>query len=231
MTGWERYLRLIAAHPELVDAPPDGSGIRILTDTETMLAEQARLRAAGSAVVETEFGVLSEDPWLIVLRDLVEFPDGRRNGYTRVVNRKTLEGGQGGVCILPVHQGRIVLLRHYRHPPRAFLWEVPRGFGEQGVSMEENVRRELREEVGAEVLRLVSMGLGLPDSGVLRGKANFVFAEIEAPAPRGEAADVDGIVAQRLVTPSELERMIVAGEIVDVFTITAYALAKMRGLI
>jgi ADP-ribose pyrophosphatase len=125
-----------------------------------------------------------------------------------------------------------VLLKHYRHAPRQFLWEIPRGFGELGVSPEDNARRELREEVGAEAIRVVPMGIGLPDSAILRGKAWFFFAEIDEPAPnwRIEAA-VDGIVDQQRVTPAELRRMILEGEVVDVFTIAAYSLAQLRGLI
>jgi ADP-ribose pyrophosphatase len=219
MTSWERYVALIEAYPELVEAPADGSGIRILTDPAVVFAEQARLRAAGQEASWTEFGVLSEDPWLYVLRDLVQFPDGRRNGDTRVINRKTLESGSGGICVLPVCYGRIVLLKHYRHAPRQFLWEIPRGFGELGVSPEDNARRELREEVGAEAIRVVPMGW-------------FFVAEIDEPAPnwRIEAA-VDGIVDQQRVTPAELRRMILEGEVVDVFTIAAYSLAQLRGLI
>jgi ADP-ribose pyrophosphatase len=231
VTPWERYLALIAEYPELVETPQDGSGIRIIVDTETMRAEQARLRTAGSEPTWSEFGVVAEDPWLYVIRDLVEFPDGRRNGYTRVVNRKTLEGGLGGVCILPVHRGRIVLLKHYRHAPRAYFWEVPRGFGERDVAPEDNARKELREEVGAEVMRLVPMGIGQPDTAVLRAQAHFFFAEIEEPRASSDEARGDGIIEQRLVTPAELEQLIVTGEITDIYTITVYALAKIRGLI
>jgi len=60
------------------------------------------------------------------------------------------------VFALPVtDRGTAVLIRQYRHPTRRHLIEVPAGKVDPGESLEEAVRRELSEEVGAEVDELV----------------------------------------------------------------------------
>jgi len=63
-----------------------------------------------------------------------------------------------GVVILPVAHspGEVLLVRQYRHPQRAFLTEIPRGFGCLGDSDKFNAAaRELREETAAEPRRRV----------------------------------------------------------------------------
>ena len=60
------------------------------------------------------------------------------------------------VCV-PVFEGRFVLLRQYRHAIREFQYGFPRGFGEAGVSVEENVREEIQEETECRKLRICSI--------------------------------------------------------------------------
>ena len=60
------------------------------------------------------------------------------------------------VFALPVTEHRTALLiRQYRHPTRRRLIEVPAGKVDPEESLEAAVRRELREELGAEVGELV----------------------------------------------------------------------------
>ncbi|MEM1943865.1 MAG: NUDIX hydrolase [Candidatus Caldarchaeum sp.] len=75
-----------------------------------------------------------------VLREEVE---GRRRSFVR-----ELVVHPGAVAIVPVlDDGRIVLIRQYRHAAREWLVEVPAGTIED-ESPEECARRELEEEVG-----------------------------------------------------------------------------------
>lgn len=56
---------------------------------------------------------------------------------------------RGSVAVLPVHDdGRLVLVRQYRYPVDARVWELPAGRLDPGESVEEAARRELEEEVG-----------------------------------------------------------------------------------
>ncbi|WP_456447180.1 NUDIX hydrolase [Deinococcota bacterium DY0809b] len=60
------------------------------------------------------------------------------------------------VFALPLtSHGTALLIRQYRHPTRRRLVEVPAGKVDPGESLEAAVRRELKEEIGAEVGELV----------------------------------------------------------------------------
>jgi mutator protein MutT len=55
-----------------------------------------------------------------------------------------------GVGAVVVDGDRVVLIRR-RHPPRAGEWSLPGGRVELGETLEDALRRELREEIGLEV--------------------------------------------------------------------------------
>ncbi len=62
------------------------------------------------------------------------------------------------VFVLPVTPGKTAfLVRQYRHPTGKFLLEVPAGKVDEGETPEEAARRELKEEVGAEVDALYAL--------------------------------------------------------------------------
>src|SRR5687768_4057369 len=93
-----------------------------------------------------EIGVVYEDPYILILRDLVRFPSGNLGSYFRILNSADLRGGQSTV-VLPIIENKILLLKQFRHPTRKWHWEVPRGFGEPNISPEDNAKREIREEI------------------------------------------------------------------------------------
>ncbi len=56
----------------------------------------------------------------------------------------------GAVAVAAVdEQGRVLLIRQYRHPAQAYMWELPAGLLDQlGEDLLECARRELVEEAG-----------------------------------------------------------------------------------
>src|ERR1700676_3526002 len=55
----------------------------------------------------------------------------------------------GSVVVLPVlPDGRVVLIRQYRHAARTFLWELVAGRIDEGESPRKAAARELIEETG-----------------------------------------------------------------------------------
>lgn len=240
MTPWQRYQALMTEHPALFRNDAGGSGIRIVSDERTILDDQRRhprripQAAAGSETGEEPIGigVLVEDPWVWVVRDWVEFASGLRGGYIRVINRKEVDGGSG-VVVLAARGDEVLLLRQYRHALRDWVWEVPRGFGEPGLTAEENARKELREEAGLEAVSLTSLGSCVPDSGMSSARATCFFARLDPaaviPARTGEADEaIDGA---RFVDLKELELLIAQGTLSDAFTLAAVAKARIRGLL
>jgi ADP-ribose pyrophosphatase len=174
-----------------------------------------------------EIGVLSSDSYMILLRDLVEFPDGIKRGYIRIIHSATLYG-EHGVIILPVLDEKVLLVNHFRHSTRKWHWEVPRGYGEPGVSSTETAHRELKEEIGAENSELISLGILHPETGFENQQVDLYLAKL-ASSPKPEINE--GIESFCWITFPELEEWIVSEKITDGFTIAAYTKAKLKGLI
>jgi ADP-ribose pyrophosphatase len=175
-----------------------------------------------------EIGVVFDDPSIVVLRDLVEFPNGYRNGYIRIYNRAYLEGGAAGVVVLPEKDGKILLFQHYRHATRMRHWEIPRGFGKPGVDAKTQAITEVKEEINGDVAEIYELGIVYNNTGLEGNPINLFFARI---ASVGEVEIQEGIENPIWVSVSELEKMIADGEITDGFTIAAYTKAKLKGLI
>jgi 8-oxo-dGDP phosphatase len=81
---------------------------------------------------------------IVTLRsDKVELPDGE------VMTREVVEH-PGAVAILALDdEDRVLMIRQYRHPVGAMLWEIPAGLRDvAGEPLLETARRELLEEAG-----------------------------------------------------------------------------------
>ena len=77
-----------------------------------------------------------------VRRDKIIEPDGLRSTRDFVVH-------SGSVVVLPVFDdGRLLLIRQYRHSVGGYLWELVAGRREPDESALAGAKRELREETG-----------------------------------------------------------------------------------
>ncbi|MGG8405080.1 NUDIX hydrolase [Streptomyces sp. 12297] len=206
MDGIERYEALRAQRPELFRNEPDG--IEILSDPDA-------LAAAG--------GVLYQDPYVILLRDPVRFPDGREGTYIRALGATA----EAGSVVLPLLDGQVVLIEHFRHATRSWHWEVPRGAGTPGVGDAANAAKELAEEIGARVLELVPLGELYPDTGMAGDAALLFAARIDVV---GRLATGEGIRSAVAVPFAEAEAMVGDGRITDGFTIAVLMRARLAGL-
>jgi ADP-ribose pyrophosphatase len=226
MSTLEDYFAFAKAHPALFVNPP-GAGFTILLDEAEIREAESQmaqwLKAKGLPTDWARVGIAFQDQYAMILRDAVRFPNGALGTYIRMVG-----DGTPGVIVLPVYWGQVLLIRHFRHATRTWHIEIPRGFGKKGLSNEENARRELEEEIGATICRLVSLGRVYPDTGALSEYNDFFYAEVES---YGELEADEAIVELLPTSLSEFERMIRENEMTDGFTLTAYALAKAQGLL
>ncbi|MEU1684817.1 NUDIX hydrolase [Micromonospora sp. NPDC005707] len=222
-----RYRELRERLPELFVNPP-GAAVEILVEpAEVAAAERARVEALRARGLPEEWGrsgVAYQDEWLTLLRDPVRFPGGALGTYLRSVSM----GGTYGVVVLPVLDGAVVLIEHFRHATRRWHLEAPRGFGEPGVPAEEQAARELREEIGAEGVRLVDLGVLHPDTGTCTDEVRLFLAEVAAV---GEPEAREGIRGVRRCPPAEVAALIRDGVLTDSFTIAAWTRAHLRGLL
>jgi ADP-ribose pyrophosphatase len=222
----EEYFGFAKVHPNLFVNPP-GAGFKILLDEDEIQEAEAQmaqwLESKSMPAEWAHVGIVYRDQYRMVLRDAVRFPNGLLGTYVRIVR-----DGVPGVIVFPVYQGQILLIRHFRHSTRTWHIEVPRGYGEEGSSGEENALRELKEEIGATISHLVSLGQAYPDTGALSEYNAFFYAEVESYGD----LEADEAIVELLPTPiPEFERMIRENEIEDGFTLTAYVLAKAKGLL
>ncbi|WP_307805100.1 NUDIX hydrolase [Streptomyces sp. VRA16 Mangrove soil] len=228
------YQKLAAERPALF-VNPDGAPIRILLDAEAQqeVADiaAADARARGLPVEFCDIGVQYQDRYVTVVRDAVRFPGGVTGAYFRVC--ATSDGV--GAAVLPLlDDGRIVLLRHFRHADRQWHWEMPRGFGEPGDDGAATARREVEEELGCPVRELIALGAMEADTGMAASRTDLYLARLEeehfrlAPSPDARS---EGITEVRAVPPEELERMLLDGALTDSFTLSALAFAQARRLL
>jgi ADP-ribose pyrophosphatase len=223
------YYNLLKKFPNLVG--DNDALIKIIQEPDAIKTwqEQRRKELANMNFPEgwAEIGIVFDDPYFFIVRDLVQFPNGRLNGYCRVLSNADLSGGQGTV-ILPEYQGKIMLLHQYRHPTRKWHYEVPRGFGEPNLPAKENARKEVEEETGGKIANLIDMGEFYSNSGFEGGAVSLFYAKLSSIGNPNEDEGIDSFV---WLTVKELEEWIVNGNITDGFTIAAYTKAKLKGLI
>ena len=153
-------------------------------------------------------GVVAEDIYWKWERDAVIFPSGAVGTYNRL-SWKT----SAGVAILPIMpDGRIALNLNFRHATRSWEWELPRGGPLKAEGSRDAAKRELQEETGLSVKKLVSLGSMAPDTGVLSSVvdiyAGWVGSSNEANPEFSEA--IDGIYTFSI---EELERGLQKGYI------------------
>lgn len=224
------YEEIRKASPSLFDNS-DGL-IKIIADEKEIAdwQEQKRsdLQTKEKNLEWADTGIAFDDPFVVILRDLVEFSGGFRNGYIRLYNRAYLEGGAAGVVMLPEMNGKLLLMHQFRHATRSWHWEIPRGFGEPGVQAEDQARAEIEEEISGEVSELTNLGLFFNNTGL---EGNPIYLFLAKMFSVGEPKLKFGVDKFIWVSVAELEKMIADCEITDGFTIAAYTRAKLKGLI
>jgi ADP-ribose pyrophosphatase len=223
------YEQLREQRPELFENPA-GAAYEIVTDPapQAQVAEQSAAwnRANGIPGQYGDIGIVYQDPFITVIKDAVRFRSGHLGAYVRWI--PTMATVTAGAAVLAVHQGKYVLLRHFRHASRRWHWEIARGFGTADEDPADTARREVAEELGADVTDLMPLGYIQVEGGFPRDLPLIFWAEISEPRHLEAEEGIDGILA---VSPGELNRMITDGELDDAFTLTAIAYARARGLL
>jgi ADP-ribose pyrophosphatase len=221
------YLALTESHPELFVNPSSSSFIIILDKDEIHKVEEVvaqRLKAQNLPVDWARVGIVYRDQYIFLLQDAVRLADGSVDILTRLLE----QDGAPGIVVLPIHKGNVLLLRHFRHGTRTWGLEIPQGMGTPGLSGEENARKELEEEIGAKISRVISLGQLHQDTSSDSGCIELFFADVEA---YGVAEAREGIAEILPTAVSQFERMIHRGEITNVFVLVTYTRAKLHGLL
>lgn len=121
---------------------------------------------------------------------------------------------------------RFLLVRQYRHPARAYLWELPAGKAEPGESPLDGAARELAEETGYRAARLEELASFYMTPGFCEERLHLVLADdltLGEPSP-----DEDEAIEVRIVGLAEARGMAASGEIVDAKTLLAILWLEAR---
>jgi len=131
----------------------------------------------------------------------------------------------GMLAVTP--EGRLPIVRQFRPAVEAVTWEFPAGLAEPGEPPDVTCRREIREEVGLEVVETVPLGVFYADTGRLENVIHAFFVRT------GDA--VEGFVPEpgleiELVTAEQLRALIQAGTFRHQLHLGLLAMATLTGL-
>ena len=156
---------------------------------------------------------------LTLRRDQVRLESGREAIREVVVH----PGAVAVVLILP--DGRVVMVRQYRHAAGRALLEIPAGTLDQpGESVEVAAARELREETGYSAAHLTLLVAFYTAPGFCTERITLFLA---TDLTRGEQSPMDDeAITIEEVALADLPVLIARGEIADAKTLTGLLLAR-----
>jgi ADP-ribose pyrophosphatase len=126
----------------------------------------------------------------------------------------------GSVVVLPVFaDGRILMIRQYRHAAKQFLWELVAGRKDDGETFLQGAHRELAEETGYTARRMRKLADLFPTPGFLEEHMVIFLAEgLKEGVARPEE---DERINSHILTLAEIERWIRSGKICDMKSIAS----------
>ncbi len=149
-----------------------------------------------------------------VTEDHAVDPDGFR------IRRSVVQHAGSAVVMAVDARGSVMLVRQYRLPARAMLWELPAGRLDPGEKPLQAARRELEEETGYRARTWKKLLTFYPSPGYAAEKMTVYVA---TGLTRGEPKPMaDERIRSRWFTPAEIHRMIRSGRLVDGKTIAAF---------
>jgi len=176
----------------------------------TQLKPRTGKRAAKAQVLTSE--VLFHGRVFELRRDRVAEPSGIEATREFIVH-------PGSVVVIPVFpDGRILLIRQYRHAAGQYLWELVAGHKEPNETVVEGARRELLEEAGYHARRVRKLLEIFPSPGFLSERMDIFVAE---GLSKGQSRpEDDEKITTRIFRLPEILRWIRAGKIRDGKTIS-----------
>lgn len=158
-----------------------------------------------------------------VVSETLELPSNR------VVERATVYHPGAAVFIPKANDGKLILIRQYRHATRSTLLEFPAGTLKKDEDPLECAKRELIEETGFSAQTWKSLGILHPAPGFCSEVQHCFLAEKLSPL-KGEL-DEDEIIEVEHLDIHTIERCIKSGEMTDGKSIALFTRAKLEGLV
>jgi 8-oxo-dGTP pyrophosphatase MutT (NUDIX family) len=232
MANKRNYLKQLPEEAqEIGDA--DTGEIEIVTSRKAAkkIADKCAADLKGSALGKggKKTGILLEDDTHIYVRDPLRYPSGATNCRMRIIG-KTEYDGPNGVVALAMSEGKFVLREIYRHPTRSWELECTRGRRETGMTPRQTVRAEVKQELGYAVKKIHPLGMIRPDSALFSAHLEVFLVELGAKG-KAEPEETEAFGEMIYLTPEELSDRILDGTIRDNYTMGAFLMAQLKGLV
>lgn len=129
----------------------------------------------------------------------------------------------GGAVVIPTDDENFLLLQIVRKDGERHL-EFPRGFSTKEENGNQTAIRELKEETNLDVQIAKELGVIMSDSGIIDSKISVVKALTNLDKKTIQLQQAEKIVDYMIVNLTELGEKIRLGEIIDGYTLAAYAM-------
>ena len=166
--------------------------------------------------------IVYRNRWMTVREDRIVRANGQAGIYGVVEKRDF-------ATIAAVQDGQIWLVEQYRYPVGGRFWELPQGSWEdQAVDPLTLARAELREETGLIAGTMVHAGRLFQAYGYSNQAFDLFLATQLQQGPTELDAEEQGLIAKAFDI-AEVEAMILDGRIMDVTTVAALGLLRLKG--
>lgn len=135
--------------------------------------------------------------------------------------KRSIVRHQGSAVMMAVDEKkRILLVRQYRLPAGAYLWELPAGKLDPGEKPIQAAKRELREETGYRAKTWKKLVSYYASPGYVAERMTIFLA---TDLQDGEASPMDDErIESRWFTRAEIDAMIRSGKLIDGKTMIGY---------
>ena len=162
-------------------------------------------------------------PWATLRMDTCRMPDG-----TLIPDYYVLEYPDWVNAVALTDEGKVILVRQYRHAAEEVILELPGGCMEADESPEEAVKREMLEETGYVFSEIEFLSTVYGNPATANNKTHCYLAKggkkvAEQKLDRGEEIDIE------LVSPEELKELVLKNQFGQALHTSRifYALVKM----
>lgn len=140
--------------------------------------------------------------------------------YLSVVPKYLLADSIAGVAVLPVRDGRVGLIRVFRHPLGKWSWEAIKGHAEPGEDARGAAERELLEESGFSVAadKFIDLGAIAPEGGVIEGRSRLFVGVLTEEAEETVTPEL-GHGELVFYSQNEIDDLIERGAVEDASTL------------